>query len=263
MSVNEKMTAIADAIRDRTGGTEKMGLDQMAAGVEQVYVSGKQAQEDAFWDAVQANGTRYNYNRGFCGYTWTDENFKPRYDIRPTAYSGFYNCFAWSSVTDLVGILERQGVTLDTSGCSGDMGGAFSNSAITNVPVIDATKADTIAHLFAYCSALKRVEGLIVSPSTAFSYAFAFCTALEHVLFGGTVGQNGLDLKECTKLDKASIESIVNALSATTSGLSITLSKTAVDNAFYDADGEGSIGSESLEWSSLINTKSNWTISLV
>lgn len=40
MSVNQKMTTIADAIRCYTKGTEKMGLDAMASGVEDVYVSG-------------------------------------------------------------------------------------------------------------------------------------------------------------------------------------------------------------------------------
>lgn len=33
MSVNEKMTAIADAIRAKTGGTEPLGLDAMAAAI--------------------------------------------------------------------------------------------------------------------------------------------------------------------------------------------------------------------------------------
>lgn len=42
MSVNEKMTAIADAIRDKTGGTEPLGLDDMAVGVGDVYEAGKQ-----------------------------------------------------------------------------------------------------------------------------------------------------------------------------------------------------------------------------
>lgn len=33
MSVNEKMTAIADAIREKTGGTELLGLDAMAQAI--------------------------------------------------------------------------------------------------------------------------------------------------------------------------------------------------------------------------------------
>ena len=40
MSVNEKMTAIADAIREKTGGTEPMGLDAMAEAVRGLEVGG-------------------------------------------------------------------------------------------------------------------------------------------------------------------------------------------------------------------------------
>lgn len=39
MSVNEKMTAIADAIRAKTGGTDKLTLDQMAADIEAIDTS--------------------------------------------------------------------------------------------------------------------------------------------------------------------------------------------------------------------------------
>lgn len=40
MSVKEKMTAIADAIRGKTGKTEKLTLDAMASGVNEVYIAG-------------------------------------------------------------------------------------------------------------------------------------------------------------------------------------------------------------------------------
>ena len=51
MSVNEKMTAIADAIRGKTGGTEPLGLDEMAVGVGEVYEAGRVA-EHAVCEAV-------------------------------------------------------------------------------------------------------------------------------------------------------------------------------------------------------------------
>lgn len=40
MSVNEKMTAIADAIRGKTGGTEPLTLDQMATEIAGIQVGG-------------------------------------------------------------------------------------------------------------------------------------------------------------------------------------------------------------------------------
>lgn len=40
MSVNEKMTAIADAIRSKTGGTEPLMLDGMAAAIAGITTGG-------------------------------------------------------------------------------------------------------------------------------------------------------------------------------------------------------------------------------
>ena len=40
MSVSEKMTAIADAIRGKTGGTDALTLDQMAAEIAGIQVGG-------------------------------------------------------------------------------------------------------------------------------------------------------------------------------------------------------------------------------
>ncbi len=39
-SVKEKMTAIADEIRDKTGGTEKLTLEGIKNGIPQVYEKG-------------------------------------------------------------------------------------------------------------------------------------------------------------------------------------------------------------------------------
>ena len=62
-------------------------------------------------------------------------------------------------------------------------------------------------------------------------------------------------------LSKDSIISIINALSTATSDLPITLSITAVNNAFETSPGAAD-GSTSEEWTALIATKPNWTISL-
>ena len=223
-------------------------------GLNEGIEEGKREQEDAFWDAIQQNGTRTSYNRAFCSETWNDDNFKPKYDIRPTANNGFYNCFNFSNIVDLKGVLERQGVTLDTSQCAGDFNQVFANAKTKRVPTIDASKATTIAQMFISCP-IEYVEGLIVGPSTTYNYAFDNAGNLEHIIFGGTIGQNRLDMSGCHKLNKASIDSIVNALSDTTSGLSITLSKTAVD-AISAAEGE--------DYGDYISSlKPNWTINLL
>lgn len=124
MSVNEKMTNIADAIRENSTLTEQLTLDRMVFGVEQVHINGwnggyskgladghaiyynegynkgltdgkkegytegheagKQAEYDAFWDAFQRNGRRKDYQYGFAGSGWSELIFKPKYKIAPT-----------------------------------------------------------------------------------------------------------------------------------------------------------------------------------
>ena len=62
-----------------------------------------------------------------------------------------------------------------------------------------------------------------------------------------------------TKLSGASIVSIIEALSTTTSGLSVTLSQTAVNNMTFPIVGnKGTYNS----WTELEQSKTNWTISL-
>ncbi len=46
MSVNEKLTAIADNMRSKTGGTEALTLDEMAAAVDDIYQAGVDDCED-------------------------------------------------------------------------------------------------------------------------------------------------------------------------------------------------------------------------
>ena len=83
-TVKEKMTAIADAIRAKTGGTEPLTLDGMAEDIPKVYNAGKQAQYDEFWDDFQQNGEQRKYMRAFQGSCWTDKTFNPKYDIIST-----------------------------------------------------------------------------------------------------------------------------------------------------------------------------------
>ena len=80
LTVNEKMMAIADAIRDKTSGTDALTLDDMAESIPKVYDAGKKSQYDEFWDSYQENGTCTNYNYAFYGRGWTNKTFNPKYD---------------------------------------------------------------------------------------------------------------------------------------------------------------------------------------
>lgn len=58
-TVNEKMTAIADAIRGKTGATESLTLDDMATEIPEVYEAGKDEINKAWW-ATQIQGSTIN-----------------------------------------------------------------------------------------------------------------------------------------------------------------------------------------------------------
>lgn len=196
----------------------------IAEGIEQ----GKQAEYDAFWDAFQKNGTEpmyYGYvfaNRDL----WTQENIeKVKYKhLLANYFSVVFN--GNTSITDL---------------------SAFSFEYAGSLLTLSST--------FSGCTNLKKCMPINCDMVYAFTNAFNNCTALEELTLSGTYNsrtKDPLDLHWSTKLNKASITSVINALSTTTSGLSVTFSQTAVNNAFT-----------SDEWSALIATKQNWTISLV
>jgi hypothetical protein len=109
-----------------------------------------------------------------------------------------------------------------------------------------------MSQTFAYCEALKRIPLLKVNQQTTWTNTFFSCKKLQELNIEGTIGQNNLNLKDSTELSKNSMTSVINALSTTTSGLSVTFSKTARTNAFTDD-----------EWAALIATKPNWTINLL
>ena len=248
MSVNEKMTAIADRIRLYTGGTKKITLDDMPEEIGMVNISGynngftegresayligyeegkaqgievgKQAERDAFWDEFQNGSYYYAFSYG----KFSDENYNPIRDIVVAngSTTGRYMFYNATGITD------------------------------TKVSIYATGTSANLQNSFAGCPNLKYIRKLVVAAHTTFSNAFNNAEALEMLMLEGTIGQNGFDVHWSAFLNKASIESIINALSTTTSGLTVTLSQTAVNNAFTAE-----------EWDALEATKTNWTISLV
>lgn len=116
--------------------------------------------------------------------------------------------------------------------------------------------------MFNGCSKLTTIPQLDTSKGIEFGNMFYGCSALTNLTIAGSINTSEMNLKSATKLSKASITSVVNALSASASGKSITFSKTAIDSAFETSSGAAD-GSTSDEWLNLIATKSNWTISLI
>ena len=203
-------------------------------GYNQGHKDGKEAEYDTFWDTFQNYGSEsgISYNEVFGKGRFTDANYDPKYPIQVAVgiNSGYAMFNGASNITDI------------------------------KVPIYH--RGTNLGYLFNSCGRLKRIPALhILAEVTSFQAAFEGCNALEDITITGTIGQN-IDFKACTKLTQTSITSIVNALSDSAVGKTLTLSKAAVDKAFETSEGAND-GASSQEWDSLEGLKMNWEITLV
>ena len=105
-------------------------------------------------------------------------------------------------------------------------------------------------YMFYSCQNLKTVRKIIVNENNLFTGFLQSCPNLEEIRFEGVIG-NSLDLHWSTKLSMSSLASIVNALSKTASGQSITLPTTA-RQTYDDATVAG-------RWDELVAEYPNWS----
>lgn len=185
-------------------------LATIAANEQRVYDAGKAAQEKAFWDTYQSNGSRIGYQSAFAGYGWTSATFKPRHNMAP---KDAYMMFRESRISgDLVSILQGLGVTLDFSNTT-NMPYLFQNSMFTRIGVVDASKAAHLTGVFLNMHNLVTIDKLIVSDtrSVAFSDTFGTCEKLQNITVEGVIGQN-VNLSLCPLLTHDSIINIISCL---------------------------------------------------
>jgi hypothetical protein len=216
---------------------------------------------DTFWDSYQNFGKRTNYGNAFAGNGWNTDTLKPKYPIVPTnAYMLFRTCTFAGDLTECL--------SLDLSHAENTQYMFTQARNITRIGVVDvrgSTETLPLDTTFQYCTSLVTIDKIFPKNGTrgAFNNAtFHECTGLVNLTIEeNSIASNGLNLQWSTKLSKASILSVINALSTTTSGLTVTFSKAAVDKAFETASGANN-GSASEEWLALRATRSNWTISL-
>ena len=225
------------------------------AAYQQGFVEGKQTEQDQFWDTFQQNGNRDDYTYGFA--RWDRTIFAPKYDIRGTFNSTFHNFNRndadWETL-DMVEYLQGRNIVMDTSR-STTLVSTFMWACIGRIGVIDCTGTtnNTLTTTFGY-GKIKTIDKLIVKPENLFTNTFINNTELTNITFEGTIANN-ISFQWQGKLSRASIESVINALSTTTSGNTVTFNKGAVTNAFGSTT--------ATEWTTLVGTKTNWTISLV
>lgn len=257
MSIADKLATIAENIPK-----------VYQAGYDKGVAEGDDSYYDTFWDDYQDYGNRVDYENAFVGRGWTAKNFKPKYDMRPTGRGAVYmfgrNAFAndKGEIVDLTELLEKSGVTLDFSNAE-YAGYAFNGNYIKRVPIIDGSKTlKNLNEVFNYAYVLEVIDGLILQAdgSNTFNLTFNGTVFLREItIIEGVIGSS-ISIQSI-HLNKHTITNVINHLSDTTSELTASFSRTAVNNAFETAEGKKD-GSTSAEWLALVATKPNWTISL-
>ena len=272
VTVAEKLSAIGNNMaRVYDTGFEK-GHDQgfeegkQFGDYAQGFEEGKKAEYDAFWDAFQM-AKRRSWENTFHGEGWNDNTFYPKNDIVVSGNAA--GMFRFCAITDLESRLNECGVVLDTSKAT-SLNNTFAQSSLTTIPTVDATGCtanNALNGMFAGATSLKSIRCIKINSNVSATVADTFnnCPKLEDVFFEGEIGLN-ISFNLSTKLRETSIRSIIEHLSDTASGKTLTLSKTAVDNAFiFSWEGGNVPGTDETNphWPQLRDSKPNLTITLV
>lgn len=251
---------IGAKIREKLGVETQYKPSEMPNGLDEVYEAGKLSGQDAFWNIILWNGERTDFSYAFAG--WNSEYIRPPQKVVPTDVKTRRQTFNGIRSTKR---LEKEYFDFSQSpkGRNTQESYYYTFADSPDLEVIEdigINNAYSLSSVFRNCKKLHTIECIYPDADTIYQDAFANCNSLVYLRVNGTIGQDGFDVRWCP-LDKESIESIMNALSTTTTGLTVTFSKNAVNSAFETVTGAKD-GSTSAEWLALVATRSNWTISL-
>lgn len=228
---------------------------------------GTETERTNFWDNFFSGTLKNKYGRSlFAGGGWNEKTFTPIFPEGVTQITNSERMFEYfnrdlgyhTNLIDLSELCER----LDFSKAKKTTY-MFHNARAKNITV-DLSSSTSLSQAF-NCGNGGEFENLKIKVSelcTSYSSAFSYMYYIENLIFlDGSVIAENISFEKSTKLTKESIISIVNALSTTSSGKTLTLSKTAVNTAFnIDIDNVDTYP-EGSEWYELRNSKNNWTFS--
>ena len=221
-TIAEKLTTIADNQQKVYDAGYNIGL-----------AKGKTDANKSFWDGYQFYGNRNSYSYAFFGNGWNDSTYNPQYDIytEPKSDRARY-MFAWSGIVDTK-------VPIEINGGTNSIGS----------PVVEEC-------IFLGCKHLTTIKELYINNYNApYNRWFEGCINLRKIAIKGQIKNNGFDIHWSKNLTAKSLYSIIDALSTSKTGLTITLPTTAEAN--YNANPpEGAPQT----WAELIKTRSKWTI---
>lgn len=253
--LKEYLSTLADAFRSKLGITGKINAQNFPDKVNEVYDKGKYDKWSEFWDNAAQGGTIWGNSYLFSTSFWNDKTFNPKYDIK-FGYNGQVHAFAQCGITDMRGILERNGVKIIFGG--GNFTNTFNTAKVTRLPemTINPNNWYSIFYQCYYLKSIKKIKSTTTNPNyIGGSGMFYRCDALEEIefdcpLFASISFQH-------SPLNKKTIDNVIGCLSGDVTGQTLTLKKSAVNTAFgIDVDDETTYTDE---WKSLRDSKANWT----
>ena len=260
MALTDKLTAIGDAIREKTETTELIPLAEMPNKVNEVfeigsstgysegylvgnsegmqegwnngYEAGIKAGNDQFWDIIQDNGNRTDYGSAF--YRWGADYIRPKYKVVPTSNSGasqtFSGCEKLKKVESAYFDFSQKPYATgnNSNGYYYTFYNCFKLEEIEDIGLIPQSNYYTT---FSNCNALHTIAKMGIDENTMFSDTFVRCYELQNLTIDGTIGQAGLSVSYSTKLTHTSLMSIINALKTFTDGTTKTVTLGATNIA--------------------------------
>lgn len=198
-------------------------IEYLNKNVPSVYETGSKNGIYAWWLKFQELRELRGYQYAFRNNTWTDDIYEPVMPINAVSGQNHNDMFrnTWITDTKVPIYFKHVGATQ-----------VFNSDSLQTIRLLDVNEAVTYVNWF------------------------SGCTALININMSGVIG-NDIEFRS-SPLNKSSIQSIVNCLSSTVSGKTLTLNKMAVNSAFkINVDDENTypVGSE---YYTLRHSRDNW-----
>ena len=226
MSVNEKMTAIADAIRAKTGGTEKLGLDAMVAGIGEVYEAG-------------------DYSRYATSIVFADWNLFGKPEVEVTLHdslTSWAGIFRQSNINTTVTHLtvNSDALPVNTNDVFRMADNNTSDVTLKQLTLnVDLSQSTNMGNMFRGMRRMKVIDGTPINCSAvtvAMAYSFYLCNSLEEVRFEPGTIYVSISFNTSTSLSAETIQSIIDGLADLTGATAQTLTfNRSVEQKLTDA----------------------------
>lgn len=189
---------------------------------------GKYEKELEIWKSFTVDGKRSNYQYGMA-YSDFSEHEIPEGLCTPKVSIGFM-FYAYAGVTLPKGI-DCSGFNTEAASSSYYLNIFGYSSKLRRIYDMGIPALKSYASCYRNCSSLEIIEVIRVNENTVFdSNSFYGCNELIYVGFVGTIGKN-INLHWSTKLNRASILSLLQCLKASVTDVTITLPSKCIDTA--------------------------------